>query len=104
MKVVEYLQQPSSIYALMALLFNTRAETLFHMKDLVEWFKAEGVDVNVQELKRRWKQLEQSGFAETSPALKWKARAGHDVGFILTEKGDKAAEALMDIVNYIKEL
>jgi len=107
MKLIEYLQQPSSIYALMALLISTRSDGLLRTKDMIEWFLAEGTIVNVDELKQRWTELEQMGLAKKAVGgwrQKWKVRAGTRIGYVLTEKGDKAAEALTEAVNYIKTL
>lgn len=91
MKFVEYLQQPCSVYALMALLLNTKAggALLPRMEDVSEWFQNQGITVDTRELKQRWKELEDMGFAERN---------------VLTEKGDKAAEALFDVLTYIKQL
>jgi hypothetical protein len=107
MKLIEYLQQPSSIYALMALLINTQAKGLFSVKDVVEWFLNQDVAVNVHELKQRWIELTELGLAERVSGgwkEKWKVRFGMRIGYVLTEKGDKATEALMEAVNYIKKL
>ena len=107
MKFIKYLQQPSSIYALMALLVNTQAEGLFSVKAMAEWFLHQGVAVNVVELKQRWLELEELGLAKRVSGSwqdKWKVRLGRRIGYVLTEKGDKAAEALLETVNYIKTL
>ena len=107
MKFIKYLQQPSSIYALMALLVNTNAKGLFSLKDMVEWFLNQNVAVNVHELKQRWLELTELGLAERVSGdwkEKWKVRFGMRIGYVLTEKGDKATEALMEAVNYIKTL
>jgi len=107
LKFIKYLQQPSSIYALMALLVNTQAEGLFSVKEMVEWFLNQNVAVNVVELKQRWLELEELGLAKRvsdSWQDKWKVRLGWRIGYVLTEKGDKATEALLETVNYIKTL
>ena len=107
MKFTEYLQQPSSIYAIIALLINTNAEGLFSLKDMVEWFLNQDVAVNVHEFKQRWLELAELGLAKRVSGdwtKKWKVRFGLRIGYVLTEKGDKAAEALMEAVNYIAKL
>ena len=107
MKFIEYLQQPSSIYAIIALLINTKAEGLFSLKDMIEWFLNQDVAVNVHELKQRWLELAEMGLAKRVSGdwkEKWKVRFGLRIGYVLTEKGDKAAEALMEAVNYIAKL
>lgn len=91
----------------MALILNTQAEGLFSLKDMIEWFLNQDVTVNVHELKRRWTELAEMGLAEhvsSDCKEKWKIRLGERIDHILTEKGDKAAEALMEAVNYIKKL
>lgn len=91
MKFIEYLQQPNSIYALMAL---NLAEGLFYAKDLTEWFHSEGVTISTKELERRWNELLELELAEYVLGS----------GYVLTEKGDKATRALMKAVNRIKKL
>ena len=107
MKFTEYLQQPSSIYAIIALLINTNAEGLFSLKDMVEWFLNQDVAVNVHEFKQRWLELAELGLAKRVSGdwtKKWKVRFGLRIGYVLTEKGDKATEALLEAVNYIAKL
>ena len=107
MKFIKYLQQPSSIYALIALLMNTQAKGLFSVKDAIEYFFNQDIVVNVPELKQRWIELVELGLAERVSGdwkEKWKIRLGWRIGYVLTEKGDKAAEALTEAVNYIKSL
>jgi hypothetical protein len=65
------------------------------------------VAVNVVELKQRWLELTELGLAERVSGdwkEKWKVRIGRRIGYVLTEKGDKATEALLEAVNYIKTL
>jgi ribosomal protein L5 len=96
MKFIEYLQQPNSIYALMALTLNTRAGGMLSVKDKI---------VNVRELKQRWHDLIELGFAQhvsCGNIEKWKIRLGWRVGYILTEKGDKASEALLEVIKHCK--
>jgi len=107
LKFTEYLQQPSSIYAIIALLVNTKAEGLFSLKDMIEWFLNQDVAVNVHEFKQRWLELAEMGLAERVSGgwtEKWKVRLGMRIGYVLTAKGDKATEALLEAVNYIKTL
>jgi hypothetical protein len=107
LEFINYLQQPSSIYALMGLIMNSKAEGKFSLKDVIDWFQSQNAQVNVDELKQRWRELMELGFAEYVPSdstFKWNIRVGRRIGYVLTEKGDKAAEALMEAVNYIKKL
>ena len=107
MNFIEYLQQPCSIHALMALILNTKAEGGFSLKDVVEWFVNQNVAVNVHEFKQRWRELTELGFAKRvsgDSTVKWKIWLGRRVGYVLTEKGDKAAEALTEAINYVKKL
>ena len=107
MNLVKYLQQPESIYALMALLINTKAGGVLSVKDMAEWFLNRDEVVNVVELKQRWVELTELGLAERVSGgwkEKWKTRLGWRIGYVLTEKGDKATEALTEAINYIKSL
>lgn len=107
MGFIEYLQQPSSIYAVMALILNMKTGGLLRVKDLVEYFFNQDVAVDIKVLQRRWVELEKLGFtrqAAKGARMKWKVRLRWRIGYVLTEKGDKAAEALMESINYIKKL
>ena len=107
MGFIEYLQRPSSIYAVMALILNTKTDGLLRVKDMTEYFFNMDVAVDIKILRRRWVELEQIGFAQQSAkgaGIMWKVRARWRIGYVLTEKGDKAAEALMESINYIKKL
>lgn len=105
-KFINYLQQPESIHAINALLLNTRAFGGFRVADMVEWFDGEGITVNVNELKERWHELACLGFAVQSRGFtaSWERRIGGKIGYVLTEKGNKVAEALTEAINYIKKL
>lgn len=98
-KFVNYLQQPESIHAMTALLMNTKAFGGFTVTDAVEWFNAQwNITVNINELKKRWYDLTELDFAKQLPGGRQK------IGYILTEKGEKMAQALMDCINYIGKL
>jgi len=107
MEVIEYLQQPSSIHAVMALILNTKTGGLLRVKDMTEYFFNMDVIVDVKVLQSRWVELEKMGFAKQAAegaGMKWKVRLRRRIGYVLTEKGDKAAEALMESINYVKKL
>jgi hypothetical protein len=105
MNLVEYLQQPSSIYALSALALNTQADGLLGLRDMVDYFVNQDVIANVPELKQRWADLEKMGFAVHAPGgclERVRAKLGWRIGYVLTVRGDKAAETLTEAINTIK--
>lgn len=104
-KILSYLQQPESIHAISALLLNTRAFGGLTVPDFVEWFDAQGATVNIHELEERLSELAELGFAEHPLGPLGKSFIiNKKIGYILTEKGEEMAQALMDCINYIGKL
>lgn len=103
MRFIEYLQQSSSIYAIIALDLNTTLGLT--VKDIVENFRQEGYSVNIDELKARWLQLENLGFAQKegakNPQANWRDRAQGKIGYVLTRKGRRASKRLIRTISFI---
>lgn len=99
-QLIKFIQQPESIHSLMALVLASRGmlKDTITKSDIDDFFSKQGIQINQEEMDKRWEELPRLGMAQKVPTQISK------IGFIITQTGEAVFQVLADALDYTEKV